>query len=135
MKAVSYLFEHYKYKTQKGTLAISTTQGEISPLLEAKVHLSYPFFQIEHAEAVRPDDAHATSLRGGDQFLLQRDAVAADFAEARRQHYRKWNAGRAALFDDADDVLRGQRNERDIAGLGHRRDIGVADEVFYFSVL
>jgi len=37
------VFEHYKYKIQKGVLAISNSKGEMSTLLEAKVHLSYPF--------------------------------------------------------------------------------------------
>lgn len=37
------VFEHYFYKNQKGVLAISNPNREIKPLLEAKVHLSYPF--------------------------------------------------------------------------------------------
>jgi len=37
------VFEHYNYKIQKGVLAISNSKGEMSTLLEAKVHLSYPF--------------------------------------------------------------------------------------------
>ncbi len=37
------VFEHYKYKIQKGVLAISNSKGEMNTLLEAKVHLSYPF--------------------------------------------------------------------------------------------
>ncbi|HET6991585.1 MAG TPA: hypothetical protein VFJ43_09695, partial [Bacteroidia bacterium] len=37
------VFEHYHYKNQKGILAISDARGEIKPLLEARVHLSYPF--------------------------------------------------------------------------------------------
>ena len=37
------VFEHYNYKIQKGVLAISNSKGEMNTLLEAKVHLSYPF--------------------------------------------------------------------------------------------
>lgn len=37
------VFELYNYKIQKGVLAISNSKGEMNTLLEAKVHLSYPF--------------------------------------------------------------------------------------------
>ena len=37
------VFEHYNYKIEKGVLAISNSKGEMNTLLEAKVHLSYPF--------------------------------------------------------------------------------------------
>lgn len=37
------VFEKYSYKDRKGIIAASDKKGNIQPLLEAKVHLSYPF--------------------------------------------------------------------------------------------
>ncbi|MDQ3110582.1 MAG: hypothetical protein M3R17_11870 [Bacteroidota bacterium] len=37
------VFEKYRYKNQKGILALSDTKGNMQTLLDAKVHLSYPF--------------------------------------------------------------------------------------------
>lgn len=44
------VFEKYSYATQKGILASSDCKGNIKTLLEAKVHLSYPFV-IDRADA------------------------------------------------------------------------------------
>ncbi len=48
------VFEKYSYKTQKGILAASDKKGNINTLLEAKVHLSYPFVMDR-------EDANATN--------------------------------------------------------------------------
>ncbi|MEO5644196.1 MAG: hypothetical protein ABIQ40_12155 [Bacteroidia bacterium] len=37
------VFEKYSYKDQKGSIAVSDKNGNMQSLLEAKVHLSYPF--------------------------------------------------------------------------------------------
>jgi hypothetical protein len=37
------VFEKYHYKNQKGIIALSDAKGNMQTLLEAKVHLSYPF--------------------------------------------------------------------------------------------
>lgn len=50
MGELKIVFEQYKYKKQKGILAVSNSLGELKPLLESKVHLSYPFV-LERADA------------------------------------------------------------------------------------
>ena len=91
-------------------------------------------FQIQHAEAIGADDAHAAAFGGGSELLLQRDAFAAHFAEARRQHDGERDAGSAALLDYAEDMLRRERHECDVAGLGHRSDIFIAGESLDFGI-
>jgi hypothetical protein len=48
------VFEKYSYATQKGIIASSDSKGTIQPLLEAKVHLSYPF-------VIDREDQHAAN--------------------------------------------------------------------------
>ena len=91
--------------------------------------------QVQHAQAVGADQAHAAAFCGLYQLFLQCYAVAADFAEARRQHDGERYAVSAALLDDAQHVVRRQRHQRDIAGLGYGGDVLVTGEALDLRVL
>jgi hypothetical protein len=61
------VFEHYDYKKKKGILSVSNQNGEVKPLLEAKVHLSYPFVlertdRIENNRVILPESYQSKTV-------------------------------------------------------------------------
>ena len=71
--------------------------------------------QREHADAVRPDDAHAGALDRRLELRLKRRAFLADLPEARAQQDREADAGLAARLERGRNTRSGQRDDREVA--------------------
>ena len=80
---------------------------------------------VDHAEAIRPDHAHAAAVGAQEQLALHRHAVAADLREARGDHHQPFDA-LASTGIDGVDALRGRNGEdRQINGTLDRFDAPV----------
>jgi len=90
--------------------------------------------QVEDAEAVGPYHPHVGLARRRGELRLQALAFLPRFAEPAGEHDRERNSGPPALFDGVRYALCGQRDERYIARLRHRQQIGVAGEAVDLAV-
>jgi hypothetical protein len=64
------VFEKYDYKNRKGILASSDSKGNIKTLLEAKVHLSYPFVLARKDESENNHVIIPESWSAGNVFCF-----------------------------------------------------------------
>jgi len=90
---------------------------------------------VEELLAYNENRFDAARARSRDELVLQRLSLAAHFAEAAGKHQRERDARAAALLDRTRDVLRRQRDQRDIARPGHGGEVGVAGESLDVTVL
>ena len=90
--------------------------------------------EVEDAKTVRPDHAHVCLARRFHQLLLQCFAFCADLGVAAGEDERERDSGFAALLDGSRGLRSGERDEREIAGLGHREQIGVALQPVHLRV-
>ena len=81
--------------------------------------------EVEHAKAVRANDANATGFDCGEQLVIEFLAGFAGFTETCRQNDREGDAGFSALFDGPRHQSTRQGNQCDVAGFGYRGDIRI----------
>ena len=92
------------------------------------------FIKVHQPEAIGADHAHAAGLDRGQQFFIECLAGITGFAETGGQDDGKRNTGLAALLDGVRHQRTRYRDQCDVAGLGHRADMGIAGEAFDLRV-
>ena len=99
---------------------------------EATVHA---VDEVHRADAVGTDHAHAALGDGGLRLGFERYAFRPDFAKTGAEYGRERDARFAALADHLGYEAAGDRDEREIAGLGHVGHARVARESPIFGYL
>ncbi|MDT4808027.1 hypothetical protein FQZ97_408840 [compost metagenome] len=90
---------------------------------------------IEHAQRVRPQQAHVRRAGGFDDGVLHGHAFLADFAEAGGEHDGAARALAAQRLDGLQYLRRRHRDDRHVRRLGQRIDAGVGRQTLDFGAI